>query len=374
MGGAKERESFGWFLKLVRNLRRKSGNIHIRFGEPLSLAAALGPPDPAAEPNDDEQSLVVQKLAFEVSVRINRATPITPTSLVTLALLGNDQALTVEETLGVLRNWVDDVRARRLPTTVDLDLDTPEGARAALDELVESGVVAVFAEGPEPVYRIGPDQHLAAAYYRNTIIHFFVDGAIAELGLVRATEDDVVDPTAEFWSEVMRLRDLLKFEFFFADKDAFREEVGRGLGLHDARWQERLAAGGGDGARALLQAIRPFTAHRVLRPFLEAYRVVGDALERQPLDQSTDEKRFVAGCLALGKQYVLQRRIRSAESVSKVLFETAVRLAKNRNLLDGASSDVALRRRQFADEIRDAVRRVDAIDALAASRRAGLIS
>ena len=33
---------------------------------------------------------------------------------------------------------------------------------------------------------IAPDQHLAAAYYRNTVIHFFVNGAIAELALIRA--------------------------------------------------------------------------------------------------------------------------------------------------------------------------------------------
>ena len=32
--------------------------------------------------------------------------------------------------------------------------------------------------GPEAVYVIGPDQHLTAAYYRNTIIHFFVNASV----------------------------------------------------------------------------------------------------------------------------------------------------------------------------------------------------
>jgi glycerol-3-phosphate O-acyltransferase len=77
--------------------------------------------------------------------------------------------------------------------------------------------------------------------------------------------------------------------------------------------------------------------------------------------------------LPLGKQYHLQRRIRSAESVSKVLFESALRLARNRGLLDSGVPNLPERRRAFAREIREAVRRVDAIDALAASRRAGLI-
>src|SRR6266849_5463778 len=45
-GAAKQSESFGWFLGVVRRLRRRYGNIHIRFGEPVSLAQTLGPADP----------------------------------------------------------------------------------------------------------------------------------------------------------------------------------------------------------------------------------------------------------------------------------------------------------------------------------------
>jgi trehalose-phosphatase len=52
-----------------------------------------------------------------------------------------------------------------------------------------------------------------------------VNGAIAELALVRAAEDGVAHPGDEFWEEAMRLRDLLKFEFFFADKETFRDEL-----------------------------------------------------------------------------------------------------------------------------------------------------
>jgi glycerol-3-phosphate O-acyltransferase len=77
--------------------------------------------------------------------------------------------------------------------------------------------------------------------------------------------------------------------------------------------------------------------------------------------------------MALGKQYRLQRRIANAESVSRVLFANALRLARNRDLLDTGARDLVARRRGFAEEIRAAIRRVDAVDALAASRRAGLI-
>jgi glycerol-3-phosphate O-acyltransferase len=374
-GAAKQKESFGWFLGVVRKLRHRYGHVHINFGEPLSLRQALGPADPEAPPSadDGERDLTLQKLAFEVSVRINRATPITATSLLTLALLGaGDRAVSIGEIRMLLRNLLDYLRKRELPTTDDFDLSTPEAVTRVLESLEENGVVSCFAEGAEPVYMIGADQHLTAAYYRNTIIHFFVNGAIAELALLGAAEEGVGDRVAEFWDEAMRLRDLLKFEFFFAEKEVYRQEMRVELAVHDPDWESALAAGPAEIA-ALVRRIRPFNAHRVLKPFLEGYRVVSDALTALGDEPEIEEAPFLSRCLSLGKQYRLQRRISSAESISKVLFETALRLARNRGLVDPEVPRLAERRRAFAEEIATAVRRVDAVDALAASRRAGLI-
>ena len=370
-GGAKSRESFGWFVGVVRQLRRRYGDIHIRFGEPLSLQGALGPPEPGTEPSDDEQSLALQKLAFQVAVRINRVTPMTPTSLVTMSLLGGGgRAFTVPEILLSMTNLLSYVRRRELPTTGELGLDTEAGLQRTLDTLVESRVVTTYAAGLDTVYQITPDQEPTAAYYRNTIIHFFVNSAIAELALLEAAEREG-EPRARFWDAAMALRDLLKFEFFFAEKDEFRSEVETELRLHDADWEHALGRGR-NAIEQLVRRVRPFSAHRVLRPFLESYRVVADGLARRDPAATFDEPAFIASSLALAQQYQLQRRVHSAESVSKVLFATALRLAKNRRLVD-PGPDVGERRQRFAAEIRDALRRVDAIGALAQARRAGLI-
>jgi glycerol-3-phosphate O-acyltransferase len=372
-GGAKEREGFGWFLRVVRRLGHQYGDVHLRFAEPISLAKAVGPPDPSAEPRADEETLALQKLAFEVCFRINQATPITPTSLVTLALLGRgDRALSLPELVEALKNLLAYVRRRRLPTTQELELDTPEGVRRAVDPLVGNGILACYDEGPERVYMIAPEQHLAAAYYRNTVIHFFVNGAIAELALIRAAEDGVEDPRREFWDEAARLRDLLKFEFFFAEKDVWRNELRQELSPHDPEWESRLDVGP-HAIEGLLPELRPFHAHRILRPFLEAYRVVADELARRDPAQPVDEAELPRACLALGRQYVLQHHVRSAESISQVLFGNALRLAKNRGLLAPDDGSLGEARRGFATEVREAIRRVDAIDALAKARRAGLI-
>ena len=109
------------------------------------------------------------------------------------------------------------------------------------------------------------------------------------------------------------------------------------------------------------------------RPFLETYQVVSEELARWQPGEAFDEGRFLDACLQLGHQLLLQRRIHSNASVSKVLFRPALRLAENRGLLDLGTPDLATCREAFAVDIRDALRRTEAMASLAASRRAGLI-
>ena len=360
-GGAKEKESFSWMIKVLRSLRRRYGRIHVTFGEPLSLSEVLERYPAGQEPDPEASHLETAKLAFEISVRINRVTPITPISLVTLALLGTgDRAVTVEETHEALRDFITFVEARGLPVTEHLELDDPAAVAAALDALVDHRVVTRWDGGTETVYAVGADQHLAAAFYRNTIAHFFTTGAIAEVALLGS--DGAADPTEAFWSEVAAMRDLLKFEFFFAEKDAFRAEVAAEVAFHDPDWEQRLTAG--DAVR-VLGRFRPFASHRVLRPVFEAYLLVADALVARDFRVDVDAKRLVAETLALGGQYRAQLRIKSPEAVSTALFESAIRLAGNRGLLGGGGVERLREREAFAAEIRGIVERIDEVEGIA---------
>jgi glycerol-3-phosphate O-acyltransferase len=373
-GDVKQKEGISWLVGFIRGLKRRYGQIHIAFGEPLSLREQLG--DPAqASPIGDASKFDLEKLAFEVSVRINRVTPITPTSLVTLALLGTTrQALTVGETRRSLTNLLEIVRLRDLPTTADFDhLESDEGIEFTLNALVENDVLTRFDEGLETVYGIGEGQQLAAAYYRNTIVHFFVSSAISELALLHAIDGPRDQFMERFWEEVMNLRDLLKFEFFFPEKEIFREEVRAEREMVARNWEKKIEAFELD-PEELLRRTKPFFSHRILRPFLESYRVAADQLTTIDADASFDEKRFLTDCLGLGRQYDLQKRINGADSISKILFQSALKLARNRGLLEIGGEEISEARYAFAEELRDAVRRVDIIVALAAGRRAGFKS
>ena len=351
-GVAKEKESLSWLIKTVRSMRKKYGNIHLRFGEPLSLQKEL---DPSLTGND--RHLDIQKVAFEVAVRINRVTPVTPTSLATVALLSaGDRALTRVELSSLLADLVDQAEARNLPSTESLAvLRTERGATEVTESLADHGILNIHVAGSETVYQIVHDQHLAGAFYRNTIIHFFVTAAIAELGLVSASgqPERAVDA---FWEEVRSTRDLLKFEFFFPERSEFEEEVHQELGHWDEAWLERVATGE---SRTVLREILPHRAPWVLRSFLEAYLVVAEELADRPITEAWDEKVFLRAALDRGHQYLALHKLGAAESISQSLFKTAVLLASNRHLLESGPDSLDTDRQTFASELRRALALLD---------------
>ncbi len=370
-GEGKDRESFGWLVRAIRSVQRRYGSAHLRFGAPVSLRSYLADTsiDIPADA-DDTKSPAIPKLAFEISVRINEVTPITPISLVALALLAEeDRSLTIDETIDRLRPYLAIVDRRNLPMTERLDLSQRPQVAAALDELVLHGVVSRFDGATDTVYRIGPEQHLSAAYYRNTIIHFFLNTAITELSLLAVERRDGPDLVHAVIGEAMEIRDLLKFEFFFASRDEFERQIRLELSEHDVDWRDHLDAGE---VRKVLAGFDPFFAPAVLRPFVEAYQVVADLIEHSAYHSTIDLDKLRKDAMALGKQYRLQGRIKSPESVSNVLFDSAIDLATNRGLFQ-AAADMVERRKAFASEIRELVGLIDSLSAIARGREAGIL-
>ena len=239
--------------------------------------------------------------------------------------------------------------------------------RATLDALVAGGLVTFVGDGREPVWLIDPEHQLAATFYRNSAVHFLLDTALCELAVLRA-RDDSTDPVGAFWAEIAWLRDLLKFEFYFREREEHRREISAEMSRHDPSWESRLRSGAAD---ALLAEMRPLLSQVIVRPFVEAYRLVADVLATEDVspgvDTLADDAEVTRRALGLGHQYVAQRRLRSSESVSVLLFQTALQLARNRGLFD-PGEDLAKRRAAFLTELRTLLRRIDRIDDLATQR------
>jgi glycerol-3-phosphate O-acyltransferase len=362
-GASKTPEDWRWLVRFARLQRNRMGRAYLTVGEPFSLRERMD--ELAAEGVTGHQA--VERVALDISHRLNRATPVTVTAIVSLALLGADRALTMDEVLDTVAPLAAYIDARHWPVAGAADLRDRSTIRRALAELARSGVLTAYDQGTEPVWKIGDDQHLVAAFYRNTVIHILVERAIGELALLTGSE---LEPGAELppggelqvgWEEAKRMRDLLKFEFFFPGRAGFED---------DLRTELQLLVGGAgvtdmtpERARELLVGARPHLAHLVLRPFLDAYLVLADRLADHG-DSAVDEDALLADALAVGRQWALQRRVASAESISLELFRTAIALARHQGLLEGGDG-IGSAREAFAAELRDSVRRVNIIGEIA---------
>lgn len=341
VGAMKKREGAHWFAHYLRAQRRHAGAALVRFGEPIGLRQAL------LDAGDGRAQL--EKVAFRICVGINEATPVTTTSVVTFALLTTDgRALTLDQIRAVTAPLLDYLDQRGI-TGPHTRVRSPLGLRRALAELEASGVVDCYAEGDEPVWSIRSERAHVAAFYRNGAVHHLVVRAIVELGLLRIERDRPDGRIGRVgMTESLALRDLLKFEFFFSDKEQLRAELEREVVLIDPDWvrgDDAVAA-----ATRLLDRCRALVAPRVLRPILEAQLVLAEVLLRAPAEP--DRKETVQGCLRLGRQRLLQGSLHDADSVSRELYDGAWQLAVNRQLV-GPATDLDRRRAAFRDEVAD---------------------
>lgn len=358
-GRGKGAESLRWFIGYVRSLARPMGKVYMDIGKPVVLKQA---PEP-------EDGLALSKIAFEVAVEANRVTPITFPALVAMSLLGaSPRALTeseVAEDLDRLLRWAE---KRGLRISPDFDRSYAEQMDGLLGIMIDEGIVTRYDEGPETVYGVAPEQQPVASYYRNTIIHFFINKAIAELALVKISEDARNAPLERFWGEVDNLRDLFKFEFFYSPTAEFHQQIAEELARYEQGW-ENLLQGGRDGITVLLTKMRPLVAHMSLLTYTEAYSVVADLAARLGPEEALEEADCVQRALKLGHQAYMQRRISSDASIGKLLFKNGHQLLRSRSLHESGAG-VAAERIALARELRELLRRLDVIRAVAMANRA----
>src|SRR3954469_10713061 len=169
-------------------------------------------------------------------------------------------------------------------------------------------------------------------------------------------------PPAARGEEAMRLRDELKFEFFFPERGAYRQQLAAELERLDPEWETA------DGRRVLCGAPL-LVAHRVLRSFVDAQLVVAERLAARNPRTPVVEPEFLAECSGVGRQMLLQGRLHGPESLSRELFAGALRLVSNLDLVDPGREELARRRQEWAAQVRDVVGRIMLIDELDATAR-----
>jgi glycerol-3-phosphate O-acyltransferase len=356
-GAAKVGESLLAFVRFAREQRRvpPEAKIFVAIGEPVPLGQFV---DKAMARDSPEFTAGVTRAAMEMCRRIDSVTPITSVALVLLALLERTgTTMTFEDLSGALEPTLRRIELLRLPKA-EPDLGSELSLRRALRLLLAQGLVAHDRGSNDPRYAVAPGRHIEASYYRNGIVHFFAVRSLIELAVVRSTAAPSGVRVSAFWSEVERLRDLLKHEFFFPEGDGFQIAVQGELAAHDPDWQQTLESE--DGVDGLLDRLGGSFAPRVLASFLEAYKVVADGLCRRARRPVADERHFLLDCRAQALLELSLGRLQRSDAASLNMFDIPVKVARERGLMREPGFAA---RRAFASEIDQYLESVSSLEA-----------
>ncbi len=344
-GEPKRKESLGWFFNYIFGMKQPYGKVYVRFAQPLALGETTTLSEDVAG-GDGPDKGVVTRMGFEVCSRIEQITPIKSADVLTMVLLGaNGRALTASEIHAQAGDIANLVRQRGLPAASGFSLEDEEQVRAAVLALQRSGLIRCFDKANAPVYYIPRAKKLAAAYYRNTITHYFLSAALAEIGLASCALG-IEAPNARLLERnVLSLRDLYKFEFFYKPTQEFLQEVQLEADQRYPNW-----ASGEHSLQKLLREKPPRFGHAILRSISESYLIIAVSLLELGAQPVPDRKKFITRLMAQGEQMLLRRTISCESSVSQDLFSTGLRLVEHLDLLTG-TGDLVARREDYAQRV-----------------------
>ena len=193
-GAQKKPETLGWAYKFIKSQgERKYGKIYVRFPESVSMRHYLGAPHGPMASDKAAKRLGAEQDGDRGGV----ANPAGHTDQcqcigVSIAVgYSRGMALTLSQIHHTLQDGLDYLERKKTPMTESaLRLRGPAGVRAALDALSSGHPVTRIDGGWEPVWRIAPEHEHAAAFYRNSVIHAFLETSIVEVALAHAAHAD----------------------------------------------------------------------------------------------------------------------------------------------------------------------------------------
>ena len=329
-GRGKRSEDLAQFVNYIKKLGHHYGRAAIRFGDPVDASAHHD----AIIPDDEEQSYTdkntLPRFAFELIHKANTITPVTTVSLVCNVLL-NNFALTKNEIEANVIKLMNYIEQRKEDVLLDRGYKIGVTVQKALNLLLSAHIIQKSKAGRKTQYNLASNEYLSATYYANMSSGHLYHRAFIELALIKIKDDKSSNRIIHFWEEIMRLRNLFKFEFFYTNKPQFSSEIEEKLKLFDPNWRTIIADPEGDICNLLKQQ-ELFVSKGLFLIYLEANKVVCHTLNSWDLEDDFIDEEFIDLCLFKGKELHWQSRITRLDSVSKPFLISALRFAKNSNL------------------------------------------
>ena len=329
-GASKKSENVTEAIKYIRSLSNNFGRAAIRFGDPVAIDETHNVSVPQLDEDSYKDKNTLPFFAFDLINQMSKITPVSTVSLICNVLL-NDFALTKREIEFKVKKLMEYIDKKQPEALVDRGISIAASVQKALNLLQGAKIVQKSRAGQKAQYSIIAAEYLVATYYANMVAGHLYHSAFVEMALIKVKDDTSSDRIVHFWEEIMRLRNLFKFEFFYTNKAKFSGEIEEELLRFDKNWREILSDPKGDVAE-ILKKQDHFISRALLLSYLEADKVVGYTLSHWDEEDAFTEEGFFDLCMFKGKELHWQSKITRLGSVSKPFLSNAYRFAENAGL------------------------------------------
>ncbi len=251
-GGEKTKESMLGLLRARKYLQRKFGSVHLCFGEPISLASALGNQREQFEALQrgqiDSEALqqelerrkreFVSDLGHSLVERIGWAMVANATSVSAAVLMGSPHpGLLREDLIRGVQNVTTLLKLQGVRLTPALERDLPD-LREAIGFLERSDLIHSRLDHRGEVLYFEENRRRALDMYRNSIAHFLVIPSILARASLQGLAQDRVGEELETWIDLFYREYYVSRDLYLSRGEALLEhfESEGWVESRDDRW------------------------------------------------------------------------------------------------------------------------------------------
>jgi len=324
-GKAKKNEDIGRLLASSKVLTKRYGSIHLRFGNPISLAQLMQEHNlQRSSIQAPQKSALVQTLASKVMHAISQVTTLTPHALLATALLAHRKRGLLEseiaERIGCLRHL-----AAHMGAPLSASLDNAPSSPCVLGPIeetmhrfVKEKAVRVTQAENNAIFQVQEEKRLELSFNKNSLLNWFASYSMLAL----AIQSNEGEPALEQVNQKASfLSSLFQFEFVSHPKSEFEAEwVGfQKLGLLSIAGKHYMLA------TEKFAVLRLEFLANLLRDYLESYWLMAMTVQTMEKNSSFELKELLKKAIALGQADLLLGKLTMAEALSKPNLENAIR-------------------------------------------------
>jgi len=317
-GGTKESENFKQVIKARKFLKSSYGKIYIRFDKPFSLREYM------ESENIPPSNEMHKSLSNHLADSINKVTLITPLSIISTAILtSHRKGFYLPELKETVELYLDLVKRIDAPVSSDL-LDTERALDDSIGLLTEWNIIEHMNEpsGDEKVFFfIQDDRKLELEYYKNSIIHFFIDYSFAATVLLTQPEEE--NNLNITLSGLNYLRETFSSEFIFTAGEDIKCKTSSILQyFREKGFLKDIPESGGFSITKTGFDKLPALAS-LAKTFIESYWITANVI-MQTRDEKLKGDNLLKQTISMGRKYYKSGIIDHIGSISRVNFQNAV--------------------------------------------------